>query len=232
MEKISETAELVANRENLYLFLSRLYKMEVDQPLWDELKEMGFAAGYEEDDLNKGYREMEAYLHRPGPDSLNDLAIDYAKVFLGAGIYENGKAAYPYESVYTSPKKLIMQEARDQVVGIYRARGLDKAEILDFPEDHIALELEFMAYLCHESQKALHSQERAEREKCFGEQLDFITHHLLNWVPEFCADVEKFAETDFYRAVAKITRGYLCMEPALLDDLLSEAGREEVMALS
>lgn len=226
MEKIEEISALISNRENLYLFLGRLYKVEVDQPLWDEMKGMRFAAECDEADLNEGYRLLEIYLRQPGRDPLTDLAVDYARVFLGAGIYESNKAAYPYESVYTSPKRLIMQEARDQVVAVYRARGLDKAETLDFPEDHLALELEFMAYLCHETQKALNAQDRSAVSGCIKEQKDFLTHHLLNWVPEFCADVEKFAGTEFYKAVAKITRGYLQLERTMLDDLLSETAME------
>jgi anaerobic sulfite reductase subunit A len=48
-----------------------------------------------------------------------------------------------------------MQEARDQVVALYRAKGLDKVAELELPEDHIALEFEFMAHLCQEMQSAV-----------------------------------------------------------------------------
>jgi anaerobic sulfite reductase subunit A len=215
----SEYSAIIANRENLYRFLGRLYKVEADQALLDHMKGMRFPAESGEDDLAKGYRMLADYLRRPGLDPLTDLAVDYAKVFLGAGVSKNGVAAYPYESVYTSPGRLIMQDARDQVLAAYRAKGLDKADALDVPEDHIALELAFMAHLCRETQQALAAKDRAAVLASLKEQRTFLERHLLHWVPAFCADALQFAETDFYKAVARITNGFLRMDLALLDDL-------------
>jgi anaerobic sulfite reductase subunit A len=169
---------------------------------------------------------LKEYLRQPRKDLLTDLAVDYAKVFLGAGISNNDGAAYPYESVYTSPERLIMQDARDQVVAAYRVKGLDIAQKLDFPEDHIALELEFMAYLCTETQSALVTQDRTSLLDCLKEQMNFLTQHLWNWVPEFCADVEKNSGTMFYTAISKVTHGFLRLELALLEDLIAETGVE------
>ncbi|TWH45086.1 molecular chaperone [Sporomusa sp. KB1] len=221
MEKIAEYSAIIANREKLYQFLGRLYKIEVDQTLLKQMEDMCFPAECGEDELAGGYRMLEEYLRHPGNDPLTDLAVDYARVFLGAGIVGN-EAAYPYESVYTSPKRLIMQEARDQVMAAYRAKGLTKVETQDVPEDHIALELEFMAYLCRGTQQALDTDDWAAVSVYIEEQLGFLTKHLLNWVPALCADIEKYAGTDFYKALAKVTTGYLRLERNILEDMLAE----------
>jgi len=189
--------------------------------LLDQMKVMSFPAECGEPELAAGYRNLEGYLRRPGLDPLTDLAVDYAKVFLGAGI-SDGDVAYPFESVYTSKERLIMQEARDQVLAIYRAKGLDKAEALDYPEDHLALELEFMERLCRETRQALTAQDWPAVSASIQEQKDFLSQHLLNWVPAFCADIEKCAGTEFYKAIGKVTNGYLCMEHAILEDLIAE----------
>jgi anaerobic sulfite reductase subunit A len=60
------------------------------------MKEMSFPVGCEEGELTEGYRIFEDYFRNPGLDPLTDLAVDYARVFLGAGIAE-GDVAYPYE---------------------------------------------------------------------------------------------------------------------------------------
>ena len=112
-----------------------------------------------------------------------------------------------------------MQDARDHVLAAYRQKGLEKDAALDFPEDHIALELEFMAHLCRETQNALASQDWTAVSTGLKEQNDFLAQHLLNWVPAFCADVLKLARTNFYRAVARITSGYLTMDLAILEDM-------------
>jgi TorA maturation chaperone TorD len=61
------------------------------------------------------------------------------RAFIGHG--NNAySAAYPYESVYTSEKRLMMQDARDEVLAIYRSCHLDKAASWKENEDHIAVE--------------------------------------------------------------------------------------------
>lgn len=107
-----------------------------------------------------------------------------------------------------------MQDARDKVVAIYRKNGLDKIETLHVPEDHISIELEFMAALCR---KMLETGECTLRV-----QKAFITEHLLNWVPEFCDDILKYAKTDFYKGVAAFTLDFLKADLQLIDEMILE----------
>ena len=53
------------------------------------------------------------------------------------------------------------------------------------------------------------------------EQADFLNAHLLNWVSGFAADIEKYAGTDFYRAVGRVTAAFLTLEGEYLSALLS-----------
>jgi anaerobic sulfite reductase subunit A len=221
MDSIAEYSAIMTNREQLYRFLGRLYRVEVDQALLDQMADLSFPEGCGEDELVDGYRMLENYLRRPGFNPVTDLAVDYAKVFLGAGVAKDCDAAYPYESVYTSPERLVMQDARDHVLATYRQKGLEKDAALDFPEDHIALELEFMACLCRETQNALTARDWPAVSTGLKEQKDFLAKHLLNWVPAFCDDIVEFASTDFYKAVARITSGYLAMEQAILEDMIA-----------
>lgn len=225
VEPVVEYSELNSNRETMYRFLGRLYKWEVDRELFERMKGMGFPKECSEPELDQGYRLLERYLRQPGNDPLTDLAVDYAKVFLGAGT-NNGAAAYPYESVYTSAERLIMQDARDQVLAEYRAKGLNTAQDLDLPEDHIAFELEFMAFLCQESNTAFTAQEPSGVLACLREEKKFLEHHLSNWVDRFCADIEKHADTDFYKGLARITRGYLHLEHGILNGWIAETMEE------
>ncbi len=221
MDRFSEIAQLAANRAGLYGLLARLYESEIDDALLAEMAGADLGIETDEPELGEGYRMLAGYLAHPGPDAVTDLAVDYARVFLGAGIIGD-HAAYPYESVYTSPDHLIMQDARDQVLALYRDEGLDKSEELDVPEDHVGLEFEFMAHLCRKSQEALTRQDESAASDSFAQQKAFLEEHLLRWVPDFCSDILAYAGTDFYRGIAKITRGFLQMEHALLGELIEE----------
>lgn len=220
MRSLLKYKELITNRIVFYNFLGRLYMVEVDKSLFKQLKMIDLPRKTGNKEMDEGYHLLNNYLQNHGPDPITDLAVDYARVFLGAGIYE-GTVAHPYESVYTSPERLIMQEARDEVLALYRSKGLDKIDSLDVPEDHIALEFEYMSFLCQETLDAM--EKDVERTSTLlKEQKDFLEKHLLNWIPEFCSDIEKCASTDFYNGIAKLTRGYLSMEKELLENLILE----------
>jgi putative dimethyl sulfoxide reductase chaperone len=217
-----EYLALTKNRENLYRFLGRLYGGEADSALLEGMKVMSFPAECCEAELKEGYGVLKEYLDSCGSSPLTDLAVDYAKVFLGAGIAE-GSAAFPYESVYTGKKRIIMQDARDQVKEIYEAKGLNKDdERTALLEDHISLELDFMAFLCRETQRALGTQNESEILSCLQEQMDFLSQHLLNWIHAFCADIEKYAGTQFYKGIGKITNGYLRLDRVIIESLMDE----------
>ena len=222
MNSMTDYAALIGNRELLYRFLSRLYLSETDNALLKQLTAMRFPDECGEAELAEGYRMMTAYLRRPGGDRVTELAVDYARVFLGAGVAE-GMVAYPYESVYTSELRLMMQEARDQVLQAYRDKGLGCLATLNLPEDHLAFELEFMAHLCRTMQICVAEDDWSAALLSLGEQKNFVKRHLLNWVPRFCDDILKSAASDFYKAAAKITRGFMRLETAIIEDLIAEA---------
>lgn len=211
-----EMTGLLRIRRDFYRLLSRLYILEVDEQLLSALMHMEFPADCGDEEMAEGYALLRSWLDSHGGESLEDLAVDYARVFLSAGVAE-GSAAFPYESVYTSGSRLMMQDARSQAVAAYDAHGLVfRTDTYHVPEDHLAIELEFMACLCGES---LAAEDQAALEASLKEQGSFLREHLLGWVPAFCADLNKYASTDFYKAVGKLTRGFLNLERKLLGEM-------------
>ena len=216
----AELKKLISNRGSTYGFLARIYRVEVEQELLEQMDRMSLPVEVDLPEISEGYRMLKGFLEHLTGSTLTDLAVDYAGIFLGAGGMEN--RTYPYESLYTSPDRLVMQDARDQVLKLYREEGLDRAEEFNEPEDHIAFELEFMSYLCQKTTKALKDGDKSEALGCLKKQKGFLEEHLLPWVPPFCNDVQRLAQGDFYKAVAKITVGYLSMEKDLIGELVDE----------
>ncbi len=214
---MTEENTLMETRETLYRLLGRLYLTEVDEALLAQLKAMQFPEDTGAAELDEGYKLLRGYLANPGDNAIEDLAVDYARMLLGAGIYEKDPVAYPYESVFTSKKRLIMQEAWEDVVRIYSAHGFVKRD-KNIPEDHLGLELEFMAELIAEGRKA----EAAGNKEAFGASLaaqkSFLETHLLNWLPKFRDEMMKCPGTDFYKGVAKVTAGFAALDQALLSE--------------
>ena len=208
-------------RAATYGLLSRLYRVEIDEPLLEELRGMRFPARTGNDDVDEGYRLIAKYLSNAWDNSITDLAIDYVRVFIGHGV-DAFSAAYPFESVYTSEKRLLMQEARDEVLAIYRAAGLDKQDSWKEGEDHIALELEFEQILINRTVAALEKGNEDEAFSLMTTQKNFLENHLAAWAPMMTSDMKRFAGTDLYRGLAHLTDGFLSTDRAFLNDVLTD----------
>jgi anaerobic sulfite reductase subunit A len=130
--------------------------------------------------------------------------------------------------------QLLMQQARDDVLKVYRSMGVDKASNFPEPEDHIALELHFMTHMCEKTNTALNDGNLADARRFLVVQKEFLGGHLGRWVPRLTADILKSASGDFYKAVAKITKGYMEMDKQivaeLIDNLLLPSGPEAAKA--
>lgn len=214
-------------RAGMYGLLSRLYRVELDQQALDLLLGTRLRVKSGNDAMDEGALELARALSNLWENSLTDFAVDYARVFLGGGI-DSYSAAYPYESVYTSPKRLLMQKARDEVVAIYRSEGLDKGEAWRDSEDHVALELEFMRDMAERGARALRDGDDGEAVRLYKVQANFLRDHLLNWVPMMTADMRRFARTGLYRGLSRYTEGYLQADAAYLEEL--RRGNEELFA--
>ena len=154
--------------------------------------------------------------------------LDYVHAFIGSGM-DAFSAAYPYESVYTSPKRLMMQEARDEVLAIYRSQTLDKAKTWKESEDHVAMECEFMAAMAKRTADACREGDEDKVASLLLTQHNFLADHLYAWTGMMTSDMRKFARTDFYKGLADYTDGFLESDFDLLKNVLSiEDGIEDV----
>jgi len=130
---------------------------------------------------------------------LDDLLWGYTRLFIGP--YK--LACPPWESVYTSQKKLMMQDAADDVRRAYTDFGLSLDDPAVMP-DHIGAELNFLALVYERAGEEIGKSSDRIR---IGEA--FLNDHLMKWVPQFTADMKLAADAPLYKALAKTTRSTL-----------------------
>lgn len=173
--------------------------------------------------LARGYRRIAAYLRHRDRATAQTLAVDYAHTFLGAGTYDKIMAP-PYESVFTSEERLLMQDARDKALYYYRSEELDLPADNTTPEDHLGFELQFVTHMINRSSEALAAGDAVRFCELVEKQRSFLTFHQENWLFRFCDAIDEFCKTDFYHGIADLVRGYLEVERQTLDELASELG--------
>ena len=216
-----ELIGIIEQRVATYGLLSRLFHKEVDQTLLDELKEALFPASSGNASIDKGYLLLVTYLGTVWENSVSELAIDFLKTFIGHGV-DAFSAAYPFESVHTSEKRLLMQDVRDEIVDLYRKARLKKRSGWKEGEDHISMEMEYMIVLSNRTIEALKKGDEDKAYDLLKDQHMFLTEHLCAWTPMMTAEMKRLASTDFYRGLAWLTDGFLETDLEFLEDVLRE----------
>ena len=219
-------SDILKNRTSTYQLLTRMYMVEVDAEFLESLRNMRFPKNTGNANVDEGYRLIREFLNHADVNALDVLAVDYARTFLGSGV-SGYSAAYPFESVYTSPKRLMMQTARDEMLALYRAAGLGKSETWKDAEDHIAVELEYMTILGTRISESYNEGDEDAAIALLVSQRNFLEDHLLAWFPMMAKDMEKFPKTDFYKGLGKLTLGFLENDKEFLDDILSSVDFED-----
>lgn len=122
----------------------------------------------------------------------DELAVDYAAIYLTYAYH-----ASPCESVWLDQENLGMQAPMFQVREFYRLFNLAAADWRARSDDHLVLELAFLAALL-----------RSDHEQALHEAARFLDTHLLRWLPLFARRVEKRCATLYYAAAARLSAAY------------------------
>lgn len=216
---------LMESRAHVYQVLSRSYRTEVDAAF---ARELANEFSFESDDaaLNEALAAMRAALDGADEEALELLAVTFDRVFFGMGPL-TARHAFPYESVYTSDRGIMMQEAYTSVARAYREQALAKDPAFTEPEDHLAVELAFMATLADRARTFLSAGDEAGDEaatETVRQSLAFARGHLLNWIDRFCGELTLAAAPDgengFYVALAAFTTRFVEEDAALLEEML------------
>lgn len=219
---------LPAARARIYRFLAFLYHDEIPETLLQKMAEDPFQKSLRAfletcplTDLKPGIKNLGQYVRNKTPfEAYKALAYEYADIFLNAG--EN--PAFPYESIYESRDPLVMRESVFSVRRAYRKGAVHKSSDYKDLDDHIAVELEFLAYLITQGEKD--PKRAADFQK---QQVDFLRDHLMGWVIEFCAVLSNSAQSAFYEGLAELTMSFLFHERMLAFDLEARKPSNEAL---
>lgn len=198
LETVARTAEEVSQ---LHAFLAALYREEVDPRMLRALRDPVVASSLAQAGVVLDPRV------RDGPEAevLEELAVEYAALFLGPGGHIS-----PYESVYAeNDTGTLWGEQTVAVRRYFRAAGFEcDGKHAGIP-DHVSVELEFMSALAGHEAEAWARGDRGAAANALEYQQEFMNDHLGTWVFRFCERVADTAELPFYRDIARLTSEFL-----------------------
>lgn len=130
------------------------------------------------------------------------LSVDHAALFVGP--FE--LIAAPYGSVHIEKKHTVKEDSTMFVARCYHEAGLS-VDIKE-PEDHVALELEFMYYLCGKEAEALGANMEEAAKRFRNMQISFHFKAMKPWIKEFCTAIHDGTTNEFYKSVAHCLKAF------------------------
>ncbi|ABR47531.1 cytoplasmic chaperone TorD family protein [Alkaliphilus metalliredigens QYMF] len=169
--------------------------------------------------IGQGINEVSGYFINMSEfqdEEYEKLHWDFTKMFIGP----NFLPAPPWESAYLNEDRLLFQEETLEVRKKYLKYYFLPKNYPHEPDDHIGLELDFMYRLSKLTIELAEKQNTEEVIKVLNDQDTFLTEHLLQWIDRFTDDVIYHADTDFYKGMARVLKGYLELDRTIIKDLL------------
>ncbi len=203
-----EIIDYVKDSAETYRFLSHMVFKELDAATIEAVAAIEFPTETGNEHLDEGYRLIRRYFNFSASDRRTQLACEYARIFLAAGVYvKSDKTAIPYESVFTSPERIMMQASRDDVVRRFARDGFKVNPDLHEPEDHLSFELEYLAHMNDRAVALAEAGDAVGLRANFARQAAFIDEHILNWLPALTEAARGFAKLAFYPGMLLVAQG-------------------------
>jgi len=139
-----------------------------------------------------------------------DLRLEYNRLFVGPRMLP----CPPYESVYREDREpdergTLMGPSVWDVKKRYSEAGLAiSKDFMDYP-DHVAVELEFMDFLCSRESFATAEKKEEERALWQSREKEFLESHIRKWTGVFSEKVLKSTDSPFYRTAASFLKEHV-----------------------
>jgi TorA maturation chaperone TorD len=202
--------------------LARLHDRELDAATVAALREVGFPDNLallpQDATASEAWGTMRSALgfiaDPPQAADLDALAVEYAAIYL-TGAY----GASPAESVWLDQDHIACQQPMFELREIYKAAGLAAENWRKRPDDHLVLQLQYIAHMLRRAASADKAQvvtgnsidakpdslDAARRHFSAVDLGTMMDAHLLRWLPDFAARVAARTALPFYAALAHLT---------------------------
>lgn len=149
-------------------------------------------------------------------EAVESAASEFTRVFIGPATLP----AIPWGAPYESRDSVMFQKGTLAVREAYREQGLRPVHLQHVPDDHIALECNFMAL----QSRDLHASfERADVEAVSDGLLGqkaFLDGFMLDWIPQYASELESSGKAPFYARLVAGAGAFVRLDSVFLGEAL------------
>lgn len=184
---------------------SLIYNYPNDIELINQLKTDEFAQAWprfdnstlEETSISK----LDSYLNawQTTDAELTELQLDFGQLFIGP----NSLKAVPWGSFYLSSTRLLNDKSTLELSKFYDSVGIKLECRANEPIDHFAFFMQTLGYMVNNLHDDMNYLQNVRH-------IDILLkEHLLPWSDQFLNNLLAAASTDFYQAIAGLSKVYL-----------------------
>ncbi|MGL5677185.1 MAG: TorD/DmsD family molecular chaperone [Cellulosilyticaceae bacterium] len=148
--------------------------------------------------------------------SLEEMKSEYTKLLVGPGKLK----AYPWASTYLGNEKMLFQESTLEVRRMYEQYGFRTQAFQKVADDHLAIELHFMAKMSTRAKEAFEKGDDVLMAKTLEGQRQFMKQHMLLWLPQYASKLEEIEDATIYPMYAKVLLQLIMADKELLESEL------------
>ncbi len=202
-KKLADSAK---SRSEFYGLLTTVFREEPTEALIRELRGPRLSGAFSNIDVDLG----ESFYNDPESSLSEDLAVEFARLFIGPGPHISA-----HESIFTETdgdSGTLWGAKTVEVKKFIETTGLDYGTEFPGLPDHVSVELEFMQKLTEWEADQWTQEDRKNAEYGLSVQRMFLEGHLLCWIPQLCDVIIERSAMPFYRAMAELTKNYMEFE--------------------
>lgn len=165
--------------------------------------------------LLKGKYRQTIFAGDAEEEIIDQLTSEYTRLLIGPGKLP----APPWESVYRSKESLLFQECTIEVRQCFLKYNFIPAEYPHVADDHLALELDFMANLNSMAERFYAEGNSGQLNRLLDDQKEFLLKHLLVWVPEFTERIQLSTTSYLYPDMAILLKEFLEKQVGMIQEI-------------
>lgn len=148
--------------------------------------------------------------------AIGKAASEFTRALVGPGVLP----ALPWRAPYLSHELIMFQKDTLDVRQAYYEHGLRPSQLQRVPDDHLALECNFMGILGCELTASFECADVTAARELIVEQKSFLDRFMLDWTPLYAEGLKASGRTPFYFQFAAAVGALVRLDSTFLGEVL------------
>lgn len=171
------------------------------------------------DQMDTAWQALATSSPKADATTLEQLGVEFTRLF--SGVQEGMGPPPPFESVWREDR--LIGESTVAVIEAYAKAGFADIDSAAGPQDHVSVELKFIALLALREAEAWQADDKTGAHRRLIQQRDFLDQHLATWAPRWADAIVGQSRAPLFAALAGLLKAGIEQAALELADLTRQS---------